>query len=157
MRKLVLFVATGAGTGYVPVAPGTAGSALGLLLWGVFWLGPGGGQAGLLIAFLVASALGVWATGRAEVLLGRVDDGRITIDEVAGTLGSLLFLPFRADVAVVGFLLFRLFDIWKPPPVRAGESLPGGWGVMADDWLAALYANLSGQLLWRVALPAGLL
>ena len=153
MRKLVLFVATGAGSGYAPVAPGTIGSGVGLLLYlplaslgGAFYLLAVGGVA----------VLGIWASGRAESIFERRDDGRITIDEIAGMLLALAFLPFRIDVVVAGFLFFRLFDIWKPPPIRAAESLSGGLGVMADDLLAGLYANLIGQLLWRVVLPGGI-
>ena len=153
MRKLILFVATGAGSGYAPIAPGTAGSGVGLLL---YWPLAGLGGAAYLAAVAGISALGVWAAQRAEGLFGRRDDGRITIDEVAGMLLSLAFLPRRLDVVVAGFLLFRLFDIAKPPPARAAESLPGGLGVMTDDLVAGLYANVVGQLLWRVLLPGGI-
>ncbi len=153
MRKLILFVATGAGSGYAPIAPGTAGSGVGLLL---YWpLADLGGAAYLAVVGGI-SALGIWAAQRAEGLFGQRDDGRITIDEVAGMLLSLAFLPRRLDVVVAGFLLFRLFDIVKPPPARAAESLPGGLGVMTDDLVAGLYANLVGQLLWRVVLPGGI-
>ena len=70
---------------------------------------------------------------------------------------SLLFLPPRLEVVALAFVLFRVFDIWKPPPVRAAERLGGGLGVMADDIVAGLYANLLGQLAWRVLWPGGLL
>ncbi len=152
MRNFILFVATGAGSGYSPVAPGTVGSAVGLLLYL-----PLAGLGGAVYLALVGgiSLLGVWAAGRAEALFGQRDDGRITIDEVAGMLLSLAFLPCRLEVVLTGFLLFRLFDIAKPPPLRAAESLPGGWGVMTDDLLAGVYANLAGQLVWRV-LPGGI-
>jgi phosphatidylglycerophosphatase A len=153
MRKLVLFVATGAGSGYAPVAPGTVGSGVGLLLY-VPLAGLGG--ASYLLAVGGVAVLGIWASGRAESIFERRDDRRITVDEIAGMLLALAFLPFRLDVAVAGFLLFRLFDIWKPFPVRAAESLSGGLGVMADDLLAGLYANLIAQLLWRVVLPGGI-
>ena len=155
MRKVVLTVATGAGSGYFPVAPGTAGSLVGVGIWAAA-LALGAGQPGLLLLLLASAALGVWASARAEALLGRKDDGRITIDEVSGQLLALVALPLRPDVAVTGFLFFRLFDIWKPPPARACERLDRGLGVMADDWVAGLYANAAGQLLWRVALPGGL-
>ncbi len=153
MRKLILFVATGAGSGYAPIAPGTAGSGVGLLLYL-----PLAGLSGAAYLAIVGgiSALGVWAAERAERLFGQRDDGRITIDEVAGMLLTLAFLPRRLDVVVAGFLLFRLFDIAKPPPIRAAESLPGGLGVMTDDLVAGLYANVVGQLLWRVLLPGGI-
>jgi phosphatidylglycerophosphatase A len=161
MRKLVLFVATGAGSGYAPVAPGTMGSGVGLLLYvPLASFMPKGepvlGGALYLLAVGGVAVLGIWASGRAESIFERRDDGRITIDEIAGMLLALAFLPFRLDVVVAGFLFFRLFDIWKPPPIRAAESLPGGLGVMADDLLAGLYANLIGQLLWRVVLPGGI-
>ncbi len=156
MRNLILFLATGAGSGYAPFAPGTAGAVVGLLLWAAAAVGLGASGAALLAGLVAISALGVWSAGRAEALLGH-DDPRITIDEVAGIWLALLWLPARLDVALVGFVLFRIFDIWKPPPLRAAEALPGGLGVMADDLLAGLYANAGGQLLWRVVLPGGLL
>ena len=151
MRILVLALATGGGSGYAPVASGTAGSAVGLALWlALCRLSPTGyalGCAGVVV-------VGIWAAGRAETLLGRHDDGRITIDEVAGMLLSLAWLPARPEVAGLGFVLFRIFDIWKPFPARRAERLPGGLGVMADDLVAGAYANLGGQLVWRV-LAAG--
>ena len=153
MRKLVLFVATGAGSGYSPIAPGTVGSGVGLLLY-LPLAGLGGATYVAVVGGI--AVLGVWAAGRAERLFGQHDDRRITIDEVAGMLLSLAFLPCRLDVMVVAFLLFRVFDITKPPPARAAESLPGGLGVMTDDLVAGLYANVVGQLLWRVVLPGGL-
>ena len=154
MRNFVLFVATGAGSGLVPVAPGTAGALVGLGIWvALAWSGMP--PLAVPLAALVATGIGVWAAGRAGQLFGNEDDGRITIDEVAGMLLSLAFLPLRPDVAITGFLLFRLFDIWKPFPADRAERLPGGVGVMADDLVAGLYANLAGQLLWRVALPGG--
>jgi len=103
-------------------------------------------------AWALILGLAIWSSGRAQTYLGE-DDGRIVIDEVAGQLTALLFLPVRLDVGLVGFLLFRLFDIWKPVPIRALESLPGGSGVVADDIAAGVAANLVGQVLWRLTLP----
>jgi phosphatidylglycerophosphatase A len=146
---MVLAIATAGGLGFAPVAPGTFGSVLGVALWaGLAALGTAVSVAG----WLAVSALAVWSSGRAQRILG-ADDGRIVIDEVAGQLTALLLLPTRLDVAVAGFALFRLFDICKPAPVRACESLPGGAGVTGDDLAAGLLANLAGQILWRVALP----
>lgn len=147
MRIFILAIATAGGSGYAPIAPGTFGSAVGLLLW---WAIAGLGTAVHAIGLVLVVLLGIWAADRAQTIFRRHDDGRITIDEVAGMLLSLLFLPARAEVAGAAFLLFRLFDIWKPAPARAAERLPGGLGVMADDLVAGLYANLAGQLLWRV-------
>ena len=147
MRIFVLALATGGGSGYSPVASGTVGSAVGVVLWlALSRLSP----AGYALACAAVIALGMWAAGRAEQLLGGHDDGRITIDEVAGMLVSLAWLPARPEVVGVGFLLFRLFDIWKPFPARQAERLPGGLGVMADDLVASAYANLGGQLVWRL-------
>ena len=153
MRKLVLFVATGAGSGYFPIASGTVGSIVGLL---VFY--PIAGLSAPVYAAVVAGvvALGVWTAGEAERIFDSRDDSRITIDEVAGMLISLAFVPVSALAVVSAFFLFRLFDIWKPPPVRRLESLPGGVGVMADDVAAGLYANLIGQVVWRGLLPGGI-
>jgi len=147
MRIFILALATAGGSGYSPVASGTAGSVVGLALWALV-----GGLAALPYAAVCAAVigLGIWSAGRAEEIFGGHDDGRITIDEVAGMLVSLAALPWRPEVAGLGFLLFRLFDIWKPFPARAAERLPGGLGVMADDLVAALYANLGGQVLWRL-------
>jgi len=147
MRIFVLALATGGGSGYAPVASGTVGSAVGLGLWlALIQLPP----AGYALACAAVALVGIWAAGRAETLLGRHDDGRITIDEIAGMLLSLAWLPARPEVAGVGFVLFRIFDIWKPFPARRAEQLPGGLGVMADDLVAGAYANLGGQLIWRL-------
>lgn len=147
MRIFILAIATAGGSGYAPIASGTFGSAVGLLLWwAIARLGTAAEAIGLVLVILV----GIWAADRAQAIFRRHDDGRITIDEVAGMLLALLLLPPRAEVAGAAFLLFRLFDIWKPEPARAAERLPGGLGVMADDLVAGLYANLVGQLLWRV-------
>jgi len=147
MRIFVLAIATGAGSGYAPMASGTFGSMVGLLLWLAL---AGQGLWLYLLAVAIVTGIGIWAAGRAQEIFKRHDDGRITIDEVAGMLVSLIWLPARIEVVVAAFLLFRIFDIWKPPPAHAAERLPGGVGVMADDLVAGLYANLVGQVLWRV-------
>ena len=147
MRIFVLALATGGGSGYSPIASGTVGSAVGVAVWVLLsQLSP----PAYALACAAVIALGIWAAGRAEALLGGHDDGRITIDEIAGMLVSLAWLPARPEVAGLGFLLFRLFDIWKPFPARQAERLPGGLGVMADDLVASAYANLGGQLVWRL-------
>jgi phosphatidylglycerophosphatase A len=153
MRNIVLFTATGAGSGYLPGAPGTAGAGVGVALYLLLLqlplpLPPGWTAA---LAFAAIAIAGIWAAGRAERFLGRHDDPRITIDEVAGMLAALLFLPPRPEVIAFAFLSFRALDILKPWPVRRAERLPGGLGVMADDLLAGAAANLAGQLLWRLA------
>jgi phosphatidylglycerophosphatase A len=152
MRKAVLFVATGAGSGYAPIAPGTAGSVVGLLL---YWLVIGLPRPGFWVVIALTLAVGTWAAERAERIFERRDDGRITVDEVAGMLISLAALPVRPEVAVTAFFLFRIFDIVKPWPARACERLRGGVGVMADDVVAGIYANLVGQILWNMLFTGG--
>ena len=154
MRKLILFAASGAGSGYAPVAPGTFGSGVGVGLYLLLFPLPFPALELAVVGVLVA---GVPLARAAEKIFANPDDPRITIDEVGGMLVSLLWLPARVDVIVCGFLLFRLFDIWKPRPVAAAESLHGGFGVMADDVVAGIYANLCGQLLWHVIWPEGLI
>ena len=147
MRIFILALATGGGSGYAPMASGTFGSAVGLLVW---LAASGLGPIGYALVVLAIIAIGIWAADRAQAIFRRHDDGRITIDEIAGMLVSLAWLPARPAVVVTAFLLFRLFDIWKPVPASTAERLPGGLGVMADDLVAGVYANLAGQLLWRV-------
>ncbi len=140
-----LFIATGAGSGYAPIAPGTFGSAVGVLVWlPLSRLG-----APLFAATLVALIfLGIWAADVAEAHFQKKDDGRIVIDEVVGqllTLAPLLVLlpPERhhgPGLLLAGFLIFRLFDIWKPGPVRWAErSFQGGAGVVLDDVVAGAF------------------
>jgi len=129
-------VATAGGAGYSPVAPGTAGSVVALA---VLWFVPFS-RTGLVVFFLAVTAIGTWAAQRAEPLLGGKDPGAIVIDEVAGMTLSVLVVPLTPAVLVLGFLLFRVFDVLKPPPARESQRLPGGVGVMIDDVIAGLYA-----------------
>lgn len=142
-----LLISTGLGVGYVPLAPGTAGSLLGLALHAMLYLAAG--PAAALGGTVVATALGFWAAGSAERHFGRRDPGQVVIDEVAGQMLTLAFLPLTGGVAAAGFLLFRLLDILKPFPARRLEALPGASGIMADDLMAGLYANLILQALVR--------
>jgi phosphatidylglycerophosphatase A len=141
-RRADLFsiaVATGLGSGYSPFAPGTAGSAVGLLLFWPLHQAPATMQvAAVAILFVV----GVVASTRVARGVGIEDPGIVVVDEVVGMWTSLLFLPFTPATAVAGFVLFRIMDVFKPYPARQFESLPGGWGIMADDLMAGIYANL---------------
>jgi len=145
---LATVVATGLGSGYAPVAPGTAGSLVGLaLFWPVSHL-PLAGQA--LVTALVF-ALGVAAAGHFARRIGIEDPGLVVADEVVGMWVSLLGLPLTGVNAIAGFVLFRIFDVFKPYPARDLERLPGGWGIMCDDVMAGVYANLllrAGLLAW---------
>ena len=211
--RFALFVATAAGLGYLPLAPGTFGSLAGLLLalvplWGIVglifiifsFIGPPDLHsrwislssdpvdfvfcAQIALTILVA-AIGVWSANRAAKFWASKDPQRVVIDEVSGQHLALLLgcaLPIARALGpgaytyswqiwpirvpglitastalnwkylLLGFILFRVFDIWKPFPVRQAESLPGGWGIMADDWVAGIYAALG---LW-IARAAGL-
>lgn len=149
MRNLILFAATGAGSGYAPLAPGTVGSVVGL---GLYFLLVGLPVPAYLAATAALALGGIWIADRAEAIFERKDDGRITIDEVVGMLVALALLPPRVETVVLAFLVFRLFDIVKPPPARGLQKLSGGVGVMVDDLVAGLYANLVVQLVWRILL-----
>jgi phosphatidylglycerophosphatase A len=192
--RFALFIATAAGLGFLPIAPGTWGSVAGLLLalvpmWAFF---------GVIDAFMMATrrgsgffvfnfhlyldpflwghialmalvaTIGVWSATRAAQFWGEKDPQRVVIDEVSGQhltllLGCAFPVWWRVSVApstgwplglitvhsplnwkylLLGFILFRAFDIWKPFPARQAESLPGGWGIMADDWVAGIYAAM---------------
>ncbi len=153
MRGLILFFATGFYTGYAPVAPGTAGSIVGLLLawWVTVPLGRSSQTAALaLIAGLFA--LGCWLAGRAEQLLREPDSSHIVIDEIVGMVLTMYLAPAADWMAfAVGFALFRLFDVLKPEPARTlDRRIHGGAGVMLDDVAAAIYANLVLHALARI-------
>ncbi len=138
MNRLAVFLATAGGAGYTPVAPGTAGSAVGVLLYFLTWKWTLTGQLALL---LVISVLGVWASHQAARHFGREDPGPVVIDEVAGQLLTLIFAGGSLMTLVLGFLLFRALDIVKPWPARRFEDLPGGLGIMADDLMAGFYGR----------------
>lgn len=144
MRAIVIFIATGAYTGFVPVAPGTAGSVVGLVL---AWLVLGWANAHVWIAaavFTAAFALGCLIAGRAEAIFGEHDSSHIVLDEVMGMLATMFLNPLDWVHLVVGFVLFRLFDIVKLFPASVIDSrMPGGLGVMLDDLAAAVYANIA--------------
>jgi phosphatidylglycerophosphatase A len=138
-------IATAGGVGFAPWAPGTCGAALAVAVFVLSSpLGPG------LVGALTLGLLGVgaWASDGAERAFGRKDDGRIVIDEVVGQLAALMPLFLAGDAALVsplglvtGFVAFRVFDMWKPGPVRWAErGFRGGIGVMMDDVVAGLLA-----------------
>jgi len=134
-----LAVATALGVGYVPIASGTFGSAAGLLVWAIV-PSTGVAQAVAIIGLFVA---GSWSGNVAERHFGRSDPGQVVIDEVMGMLITLFLNPVGWRGLVAAFLLFRIFDVVKPYPANRLERLHGGVGVMADDAMAAVYANLT--------------
>jgi phosphatidylglycerophosphatase A len=147
VTRLAVFVATVGYCGYFPVAPGTIGSLAGLVFYLLVWWAQSPLVEVALIAVLCAA--GVWAGTIAERYFGGIDPGPIVIDEVAGMLITLAFMPVGLSGAIVGFFLFRIFDVIKPYPAGRLERLHGGLGVMADDGMAAIYANLTLRVvLW---------
>ena len=195
--RLSLFFATAGGVGYLPKAPGTWGSLVGVALYWlvVRWWFSGGGVGPVIwlvgpekfqmllnskatadallfslpiVICIVVALLGVFTSSRAASYAKKKDPQFVVIDEVSGVIITLLlglsvgwyplstthnpdFLGYALlfywrmlnwKYLALGFILFRVFDIWKPFPARQAESLPGGWGIMADDWIAAVYAAI---------------
>lgn len=136
--RIAVIIGTTLGTGFFPIAPGTVGSFVAVL---VLFFAPVMSLSLFVAAILVTLAAGVWAAGRCEKLWGK-DPGRVNWDEVAGQMITLLLVPKTLLFYTAGFFLFRFFDILKPSPVRDAEKLPGGWGIMMDDVLAGVYAAL---------------
>jgi phosphatidylglycerophosphatase A len=124
------------GAGYAPVASGTVGSFVTVVAIWLLPLTP----LRIAVALVVVILVGIWAGSRVERVLGKKDPGVIVIDEVAGMLLSVILLPRTIPVLITAFLLFRLFDIWKPFPARESQVLTGGLGVMVDDLIAGFYA-----------------
>jgi len=147
MRALALLLASNCGLGYAPFASGTVGTLAGLP---VFWLLHRLAPLEYLLAWLAVTAVAVWAAGVAGRHYGVVDDGRIVIDELAGYLVTVAFLPWSWTTAWLGFFWFRLFDIFKPPPANwLDRHCKNGFGVVFDDVAAGLYAALALRLtLW---------
>ena len=148
MTRLAVFLATAGYSGYFPIAPGTVGSAVGLLVYAALrWVQSPVQPVSEVLLILALFAAGVWAGTVAERYFGGIDPGPIVLDEVVGMLMTLAFIPVGLSGALTGFFLFRVFDVIKPFPARRFEALHGGLGVMADDAMAAIYANVSLRLL----------
>lgn len=143
LDRLAQVVATWFGVGMIPWAPGTFGTLAAVPLVFLLW------QPGLPLlvpaAAVLVTVLGLLAGGRVARLSGLHDPGHVVIDEVAGYLVACSFGPAGWRTALLAFVLFRLFDIWKPGPIKKLEALEGAWGVMADDLGAGL---LAGLLTW---------
>jgi phosphatidylglycerophosphatase A len=156
------------GVGYLPLAPGTWGSMVGVGIYLLFawieasfrlpqmtesqlsaWL-----HAFNLLIFLGFCLLGIWAATRATKLFRHKDPSQAVVDEVIGQLLTFLFIPFTFSwkMILAGFLLFRLFDIWKPYPIDSLQNLPAGIGVCADDILAGVYAGGCLSILYALSL-----
>ena len=142
---LVKIIATAFGAGYSPIAPGTAGALVAaIFLWVADallklylpdWVGQ---EWPLLVLVIGTTAVGVQVSTAAEKVWGK-DPSRVVIDEVVGMWISMLWVPLSGWYLFWGFMLFRLFDIWKPWHVARAEALPAGWGIMMDDVVAGIY------------------
>ncbi|MBN1344522.1 MAG: phosphatidylglycerophosphatase A [Phycisphaerae bacterium] len=158
MRRLII---TFFGSGYLPVAPGTWGSAAACLCFLALYLViPDASYwnvitaVGVLAASITSVALGRWAVKH----FGKSDPGQFVLDEVAGQWLAMLALPLadlRTTIAalVFQFFAFRVLDIIKPPPARQLERLPDGWGILLDDLASGIYANVIGQVFFRLVWP----
>ena len=140
-------LATGFYVGYTPVAPGTAGSMLGLF---IYWIIPGSETLFFGIAIATLTLAGAWTAGRIERDSGIKDNQIIVIDEIVGTLITLWAIEKTFIWLATGVILFRIFDIVKPVPVRTVEKVPGGWGVMLDDMVAGAYSLICLRLIQQV-------
>ena len=145
LNQVYHIIATLGFAGYIPYAPGTFGTAIGFLA--ILLIRPG--DAVLLLLSIPVIIAGTVSAHHIEKVLGK-DSGHIVIDEFCGYLVSVIFIPKSTGYLVAAFVLFRLFDIFKPPPIKQIEiKVSGGAGVMLDDLLAGVYANICLQL-WRV-------
>ena len=139
LDKLAKFIATAGYVGFVPIAPGTFGSAVGLAIYAIVRAsGSTTVEAGVLVATLL---VGIWSADRVEREMGK-DPGAVIIDEVLGMLVTLAFLNVTITGALAGFFIFRALDVLKPFPAGRLEHLHGGPGIMLDDAMAGIYSNL---------------
>ncbi|PKN72940.1 MAG: phosphatidylglycerophosphatase A [Candidatus Cloacimonetes bacterium HGW-Cloacimonetes-3] len=148
---LYSFLASFFGIGFLPKMPGTWGSAA---AFGLYLLLPatafsGAGLLYTLPIFAIFCLFAVYVSGKAELKLGH-DSGHIVIDEVCGYFVAVMFLPQTLLVGLYAFLFFRVFDIAKPFPISRSQKLPKGWGVVVDDLLAGLFANVLTQIIIRI-------
>ena len=148
MRRKVELITSFFYLGHSPFMPGTMGSLGGLILYFIVR------NNDILFAFsiLFLFTLGVLFAGEAEKVYRRKDPAMIVIDEACGMLLALFFVPFSLYSVILGFFLFRIFDILKPPPARRLEKLTGSLGIMFDDIVAALYTNIILQIVFRVVM-----
>jgi phosphatidylglycerophosphatase A len=145
LTRLAVLLATVGYIGYFPVAPGTVGSVAGLAVYALVRLAGAGWLE--VIAIVVVFAVGTWSATISERYFGGIDPGPVVIDEVLGMLITLAFIPVGIKGAIIGFLVFRVFDVVKPFPAGRLERLRGGFGVMADDAAAAVYGNIVMRLI----------
>ena len=149
MKKFFLIISTLFGVGYFPKAPGTAGTIIAAAVYYLLpekWFVKFENSIIFLVIILILSIISVFITSKAEEILGK-DDKKIVLDEFLGFFIAVLFLPKTLFIIISAFILFRIFDILKPEPVNVLQRLPKGWGVMSDDIMAAIYANVTLQII----------
>ena len=140
MNRLIETLASAGFAGFSPWAPGTAGTVVGILVYLLYSSFP---PPVYLLSTGALLALACWVSERAEVLFGEKDSPKIVIDEVIGYLITMAFLPCNLATIAGGFLFFRVLDIIKPPPANwINRKMRGGWGVVLDDAVAGVYANV---------------
>ena len=150
MYYVIIFIATGCYSGYLPKAPGTWGSLVGLA---IFFLLHNLSVPVYLAATAAIFLIGLFAAGEAEKIMDRKDPGLVVIDEIAGMLVTMIAAPAAPLIMVLGFILFRIFDILKPFPIRLiDQRIHGGLGIMLDDIVAGLYSLIILQLVIRFIL-----
>jgi len=141
-RRTILFLSTAFGSGYSPVAPGTAGLAVGVFLYlglsHFSWVW-------IVLCTVITFFIGVWVSAQTEKFVQQEDPGCVVIDEVVGQWIALFLVPLTTFNVVLAFILFRFFDIVKP--FRRAEKLPNGWGIMLDDVIAGIFANATLQII----------
>ena len=141
VNKLANWFSTVLKVGYLPIAPGTWGSLAALVVW--FIIIESTSTVTFIVAIIMIFALGVYTSSITERYLDKKDPSVIVIDEWVGQWIALLFLPKSLLWGLVAFTLFRLFDIWKPYPIKTLDNLPSGWGIMLDDVFAGIYALIT--------------
>jgi phosphatidylglycerophosphatase A len=152
MKHFMLFLAAGFGAGYAPIAPGTAGTLVAIPIFLALSSIPFPlHELTILTFFFLSSDI----SDKAQTYWGKRDDPRIVIDEIMGYLVTMLWLPRTLLFIILGFFLFRFFDIVKPPPIRLLEKVRGGYGVVLDDALAGVYANIILQIIIYFTLSPG--
>ncbi|RMD90104.1 MAG: phosphatidylglycerophosphatase A [Calditrichaeota bacterium] len=137
MSLIARLIATGIFVGYIPWAPGTAGSLVGLL---IFWTIPNNHLPLIFSIIIFLFLMGVWTASIIEEQSGKKDNQIIVIDEIVGMLTTVALFEKNLKILIIGFFLFRFFDILKMYPAEKLENLPGGWGIMMDDIMAGIYA-----------------
>jgi len=147
---VALAIAT-CGVGYLPLAPGTFGSLVGV---GIFWLLVRVNPLAIVVAILAVTFAGIWAGSRVEQVSGRKDPGKVVVDEVAGQMIALfpltLFARWSTGAVILSFILFRFFDIVKPYPANRLQDLDGGMGIMFDDLVAGVYSAVVVSIILRI-------